>query len=146
MQFIDNTGVPKDLYAEYQNNTIAKQALAKGIRNAYPELFKAYPDAQSLARPQLEGYFKQQTGRAGSVLGKIVSTFSTLCKEANFAAIEVAREEPTREHEATEAVEGRVRVDPRVQVNVEIHIAADTSDTKIEMIFKNMKKYLLPNE
>lgn len=148
MGFIDGSGVPTELYAEYQNPSLAKRALAKGIKNAYPALFKAYPNAQSLPKQDLEGYFKQQTGKAGSVLDKMVSTFSALCKEADFAAVEVTHEEPTREHEAMEAVEGRgrVRVEPRVQVNVEIHIAADTPDDKIGMIFKNMKKYLLPNE
>ncbi|MEW6718637.1 MAG: hypothetical protein AB1345_14195 [Chloroflexota bacterium] len=34
-------------------------------------------------------------------------------------------------------------ISPRLQLNIEIHIAADTSDEKIETIFKNMRKYLL---
>lgn len=34
-------------------------------------------------------------------------------------------------------------ISPRLQLNIEIHIAADTSDESIETIFKNMRKYLL---
>jgi hypothetical protein len=34
-------------------------------------------------------------------------------------------------------------ISPRLQLNIEIHIAPDTSDDKIEVIFKNMRKYLL---
>lgn len=38
-----------------------------------------------------------------------------------------------------------VNVSPGLQLNIEIHIAADTPDDKIESIFKNMRKYLLNN-
>lgn len=146
MEFLDGSGGPKELYAEYQNPSVAKQALAKGIRNAYPELFKAYPNAQSLPKTDLEGYFRQQTGKAGSVLDKILSTFRALCSHADFGGVAAIEEKPTRKYEREEAVEERVRVEPRIQLNIEIHIAADTPDGKIETIFKHMKQYLLPNE
>jgi len=146
MEFIDNSGVPTQLYARYQNPALAKQALAEGVKKAYPALFKAYPNAQSLPKADLEGYFRQQTGKSGSVLEKMLSTFRTLCSHADFAGVAVTEEEPTREHEREKAEEGRVRVEPRIQLNIEIHIAADTPDDKIEKIFKNMKQYLLPNE
>ena len=42
--------------------------------------------------------------------------------------------------------ESYVNVVPNLQLNIEIHIAADTSPDQIETIFKNMKKYLLANE
>jgi len=144
MEFIDNSGTPISLYAEYQNPPLAKQALAKGIRNAYPELFKAYPNAQELPKEQLEGYFRQQTGKAGSVLDKMLSTFRTLCDNANFAGVGIAKAEPPKKLEGKE--EHRVRVEPRIQLTIEIHIAADTPDDKIKKIFENMKTYLLPNE
>jgi hypothetical protein len=146
MEFLDSSSVPTKLYAEYQNPSAAKQALAKGIQNAYPELFKAYPNAQSLPKPELEGYFRQQTGKAGSVLDKILSTFLALCSKADFAGVGVAPEEPPPKYRREGAEEGRVKVEPKIQLNIEIHIAPDTPDDKIETIFKNMKKYLLPNE
>jgi len=146
MEFLDSSSAPKELYAEYQNPSVAKQALAKGIRNAYPALFKAYPNAQSLSKTELEGYFRQQTGKAGSVLDKILSTFQALCRHADFAGVGVAPEEPTPKHRREEAEEGRVKVEPRIQLNIELHIAADTPDDKIETIFRNMKQYLLPHE
>jgi len=39
-----------------------------------------------------------------------------------------------------------VKIQPGLQLNIAIHIAADTSEERIETIFKNMKKYLLPDE
>lgn len=34
---------------------------------------------------------------------------------------------------------------PKLQLNIEIHISPETSEEKIEAIFKNMRKYLWPN-
>jgi hypothetical protein len=39
-----------------------------------------------------------------------------------------------------------VRIVPTLQLNIEIHISADTPDDKIETIFRNMKKHLLTDE
>lgn len=41
--------------------------------------------------------------------------------------------------------DSRVRLAPGLQLNIEIHIGPDTSEDKIEAIFRNMRKYLLPN-
>jgi hypothetical protein len=36
-------------------------------------------------------------------------------------------------------------ISPTIQLNIEIHIAANAEDSTIEAIFKNMQKYLMPN-
>lgn len=143
MGFIDGSGVPTDLYAEYQNLPLAKQALARGIKRAYPEVFKAYPNAHSLSKSNLEGYFKQQTGKAGSVLEKMISTFKTLCSLADFSTVEQL---PKYVYQEPEKGKIGVRVEPNVYVNIEIHISPEITDEKIETIFKNMRRYLLTNE
>lgn len=145
MELIDISGNPTELYAQYQNPSIAKNALATGIHKAYPELFKAYPHAQSLPKKDLEGYFRQQTGKAGSVLGKMVGTFTTLCKEADFtgtAAIS-AEEQLAPEYVEPVSKQSSVTVEPKVQVNIEIHISPEMTEENIESIFKHMKHYLL---
>ena len=146
MEFIDASGTPLELYAKYQNATIAKQVLTDGIKKAYPALFKAYPSAQTLTKDELEGYFKQQTGKSGSVLEKILSTFRAFCSHADFGGVVAKEEEPARYYEQDSLLRTGVRVEPRIQLNIEIHIAADTLDDKIEKIFKSMKQYLLPDE
>ncbi len=40
----------------------------------------------------------------------------------------------------------KVRFEPKIQVNIEIHISPDTQDDKIKLIFENMKTYLIDNE
>jgi hypothetical protein len=148
MGFIDSSGVPTDLYAQYQNPALAKKALATGVKKAYPELFKAYPHAYAMSRAELEGYFKQQTGKAGSTLGMMVSTFRTLCSLAEFSAVEgaVVEESRTYGHEDIQEEKVGVSVKPNVYINIEIHISPEMTDEKIETMFKNMKRYLLTNE
>lgn len=147
MEFLDNSGTPTELYAECQNPVIAKRAIAKGIINAYPELFKAYPKAYSHPKKDLEGYFKQQTGKTGSTIGMMLTTFNTLCGEADFSDTNITEIKTTENVTAKDSkYSPRIKVEPNVQINIEIHIAHDTPDDKIETIFKKMRQYLLSNE
>ena len=150
MEFINNSGIPTELYAKYQNRSVAKTALAEGIKNAFPKLFEVYPNAQSLPKDTIEGFFIQQTGKSGSVLEKMVSTFRTLCSLADFSDTHVqAKETEARKVHKDSKEEKTIReidLEPNIQVNIGINIAADTPDEKIKVIFENMKKYLLTRE
>ena len=148
MEFIKEDGTPTDRYAEYQNQNLAKRALGAGLRKAYPTLFAAHPNACSMQRTELEGYFRQNTGTAGSVLDKILSTFTTLCGMAEVP--DVANGASSMDNSGSIGnVQGgaKVTVSPSIQLNIEIHIDANTTEQTIETIFKNMKEYLLtPNK
>lgn len=50
-----------------------------------------------------------------------------------------------RDFPNTEGVKPALNISPNLQLNIQIHIAADTPDEKIETVFKNMKIYLLNN-
>lgn len=148
MEFI-KAGVPTSYYAKYQNKSFSKTELAEGIKRAYPELFKAYPSAQTLSKDELEGYFKQNTGKAGSVLEKIVSTFKTLCSQADFSPVEIGGTDEVKiinQSSGEITKHPRVKVEPNLQINIELHIASDTPDNKIGVIFENMRRYLLSDE
>lgn len=150
MEFINSSGIPTELYAKYQNRNLAKAALAAGIKIAYSQLFEVYPNAQSLPKDTIEGFFIQKTGKSGSVLEKMVSTFRTLCSLAEFAKvkeIEKEAEEPKIEERVREEIGiSKIQLEPNIQVNIGINIAADTPDDKIKVIFENMKKYLLTRD
>ncbi len=150
MDFIDNSGIPTSLYAEYQNSNLAKVALAKGIKNAYPQLFNVYNNAQSLPKDTIEGFFTQQTGKTGSVLEKMISTFKALCNLADFSDTQVKEKEveATEVHKSSEVkkVRHEIELEPNIHINIGINIAADTPDDKIKVIFENMKKYLLTKD
>lgn len=150
MDFLNNSGIPTELYSEYQNRNLSKVALAKGIRNAYPKLFEVYANAQSLPKNTIEGFFTQQTGKTGSVLEKMVLTFYALCKLADFSEVKETTEEEEEQvvekGSKAKASVNSFRIEPNIQVNIGINIAADTPDDKIKVIFENMKKYLLTKD
>jgi hypothetical protein len=75
-----------------------------------------------------------------------------LAKETTLTSLGSNSSEPTVQGKATppeklipptDIIPPTVDVSPKLQLNIEIHIAAETPDDKIEIIFKNMKKYLL---
>lgn len=145
MGFIDQSGMTTALYSEYQNPAKAREALARGIRNAYPMLFKTYPEAHRLPTDQLDGFIKEHTGADQSVVRKIRTTFTTLCSKSDFGVYNRGIAGMAGQVGAsTQGVpQEQVRVSPNLQLNIELHISADMTEEKIETIFKNMRKYLL---
>jgi hypothetical protein len=144
MQFLDENGVPTDLYAEYQNSSLSKTALAKGIKNAYPELFKAYPNAYNLPKETLEGYFKQKTGAEKSVLDKIVATFTTLCSLAGFSSdVDKPKgfdEKPPEQASGQNPGSGSTLLP--ITMNIQIVIPSDATEEQYDKIFSSIKKFL----
>jgi hypothetical protein len=140
MGFLDNAGIPTSIYAAYQNPTLAKITLAKGIRNAYPTLFRAYPNAQNLTREELTGYIKQQTGADQSVLEKTVGTFMKLCSLADFSAKGLPNPEAGSKSEE-ELILTKDTLIP-ITMNIQIVIPNDATDEQYDRIFSSIKKFL----
>lgn len=149
MEFLDASGIPTTLYAQYQGGK-HKTVLAQGVRIAYKNIFDVYPNANELDKKDIEDYFKTQTGITTSVLDKMVSTFTTLCGLAEFAEVSEEQKEgkkPPVTDETQKGTNGKTyKIEPNIQVNIGINIASDTPDEKIKVIFENMKKYLLTKD
>lgn len=148
--FLDASGVPTKVWQAYRDTQNAPAVLAEAMRTGYSELFSMYEDAYSKDDAPLESFFSSKTNVGKASMRFMVTTFRTLCKLADFGAIpkEFAPEAVVTQPPSAleEGARPEVKITPRLQLNIEIHIAADTPDEKIETIFKNMKKYLLSNE
>jgi len=144
MDFLDSSGVPKELYAECQNPEKAGRALAIGTRNAYPDLFKAYPDAHKLPKETLEGYIRQQTGAGQSVLDKISGTFRRLCSLADFTDVQ---KPPVPRTKGREKAEQQLFTPPEslipITMNIQIVIPSDATEEQYDRIFSSLKKFLM---
>lgn len=139
MKFLDGNK-PSDLYGEYQNHEKAKSALAKGIRNAYPELFKAYPTAYNIPNQTLSGYFKQQTGQDDSVIKKMLTTFKKLCSLADFAGTQITN---VIQKQAGIDFGTTTQVPIPITMNIQIAIPPDATAEQYDKIFSSIKKNLL---
>ena len=140
MGFVGANGVPTDLYAEYQNPSLSRKALAKGIKRAYPELFKAYPDANKLDKTIIYGYFKQRTGAEKTVLDKTITTFTTLCNLADFSE-ETEDLLSSANESLEEPVERQGTIIP-ITMNIQIVIPTDATSEQYDKIFSSIKKFL----
>lgn len=148
MGFLDDNGTPTEMYSAYQNESKSKKVLAHGIKLAYPKLFKDYPNAQSLDGKQLEGYIKEHTGADKSVVDKVKATFTKLCSLADFEGsigIPVTADKDKVSTQAQSSSSQSAKLSSNLQMNFEIHIAADTPIDKIDAIFSSMRKHLFSN-
>lgn len=146
--FVSSDGTPLDKWKSYIVKRTSRSVMASAIKGTYSELFGIHPDADKKGESGLFDFFKEKTGASDKDTGLMAQTFKNLCALADFEAAPVAAPipKPSVPLPSPEEVTPEVKVAPHLQLNIEIHIAADTSDDKIETIFKNMKKYLLTNE
>jgi len=146
--FVGSDGLPTDKWKAYGVKKERGHVMASALKNAYADLFDTYPNAYKENDSVLFDFFKGNTGAADRETGLMLKTFRNLCTLADFEAVpeKAPPSEVTQPLPLREEVAPKVRIAPSLQLNIEIHIAADTSDDKIETIFKNMKKYLLTNE
>jgi hypothetical protein len=77
----------------------------------------------------------------------MLETFRALCEPADWQNMlcEEGPQEPTPALSDGKSLPA-VKVDPNMQISLQIHIDPNTPDEKIETIFKNMRKYLLGKE
>src|SRR5437667_8276492 len=79
---VDGSGVPSARWSAFRSNH--KAALAAGIREHYAKLFALYPDAYQKDTEALNSFFSSHTSVAAGTLKFIISTFKTLCSQADF--------------------------------------------------------------
>lgn len=152
MKFIASDGTPTELYAEFQNQKFEKTALGKGAINAFPQLFKAFPDAQNLGKDDLQGYLKQQTGADDSVVQKIYGTIKRLCSLSEFTGLNSTS--PQIQNTPNDTTSSTPNQLPNnnfgnnmlpITMNIELVIPSDATPETYDQIFSSIKKHLMNN-
>jgi hypothetical protein len=84
--FLNADGSPTELYSKFKTEGARKAAMAAGIRNGYPEIFKRNEYAYKLDKAKLTDIIVEMTGleKNNGVVRNIVGTFSTLNSYADF--------------------------------------------------------------
>lgn len=150
--FIDESGKPSELWTKYRGKN-HRQALAEGIRRGYVELFNIYPDAHERSNEELENFFSTRSSAGKQVIGKTVSTFTSLCDLADLESISqaVAKAKTESKVEVTPQVDKQLSVSepstiaqtlPALHIDIQIHISSDASPEQIDSIFASMAKHL----
>lgn len=88
LRFLDDQGKPTSRYFAYLDKDQSRAVMAEGIREAYKDLFDVNTSAQKLSKAEVSNKFKTLSqGQYGeAVIEKMATTFSSLCKLADFDA------------------------------------------------------------
>lgn len=84
MGFLDATGRPTEAYGLLKNKSVAKTAIAEGLREVYAPLFEANEKANELSPEDLKGLIAQVTGSDKTIVGQVAYTFNAIAKNADF--------------------------------------------------------------
>jgi hypothetical protein len=144
--FIDSSGTPTGLWKEYRDKGKARQILGAAIRDAYPDLFATYPDANAREAEAIRNFLSARTSVAEVTLQRAVATFRALATNGDFgAAAGVSRGEvptPSPTDKAESAVLRTIQL-PTLNVNIELHLPATDDGAVYEKLFEALRKHLI---
>ena len=138
--FLSGDGTPTEIYAEFQNPDHSGRVLAEGIKKAYPNLFKTYPNAQDLPKEKLEGFIRQHTGADKAVIDKIYGTIKRLCSLADFTNTTSPSSSGSG---GTQQSTVTTNMPIPITMNIQIVIPSDATAEQYDKIFSSIKKNLL---
>jgi hypothetical protein len=149
--FLDSNATPTNAYRDYRDSSIAKRVLARQVRLAYNGLFVTDESAHKLSGPQVKGRLATLTGKDERVVEKMASTFTSLCKLADFTddLSKVGKADTATEQEQ-QVVESPAfnEVRSRAQTLAFSHVVyinlPTTRDVAVyDAIFKSIREHLL---
>ncbi|MCH7998387.1 MAG: DUF5343 domain-containing protein [Chloroflexi bacterium] len=148
--FLDQQGVPTELYKQYRDKTKSKRVLAEALREAYGDLFLAHEKANQLSPEKIRGFFASKTGKGERVVEQMAATFRTLAQYADFsgapAPVTVEAVPPEGLEQAAEKIEAQERprraVDAEFHYNIQIHLPATRDIAVYNAIFKAVRENL----
>lgn len=146
---LTDTGAPTSMYYEFLDQSQAGKVLAKGLRNAYGDLFQLKAKAHEMTATELKNKMRTLTqGQASDdVIGKMVNTFQAFAKLADFTGpatveeTEVQEEVPDEKHHGAgparrPMIEGLV-----YSINLELPESRDQA--VYDALFRSLKEHLL---
>jgi hypothetical protein len=153
LKFIDDDGAPTERYYAFLDQTQAPRILADGIRDAYADLFQVNINAQTLMKSELINKFRtlSQGQLSDSVMDKMATTFTELCKLADFETsppkkVEGKKDEEKPSDEKTKdkerpIVREKIRVDGLVY-NIQIVLPESRDQAVYDALFRSLREHL----
>lgn len=145
--FIDDSDRATDIWKDYLTNERRGNLLALRIKQAYAELFDRVLCPYLEDDESISDFLKNKSKATAKEMALMLETFRVLNDFADYSDLMDGNGfngllPPAKEEEKV----SQIKVDPNLQVNIQVLIDPNTPDEKIETIFKNMRKYLLGKE
>lgn len=149
-------GAPTELYRQFRNPSQSQQAMAKAIRNGYPQLYQRNEYVHALDKSGLEGLVMEATGldKKSKTLGAIIGTFNALKAYANFelGEPEAQPQETASAHtdnlltgtqEQQNNSSGNLNGDLKFSYTIYLNLPESTDPAVFNALFKSLKENLL---
>lgn len=157
LEFLGSDGVPTPLYDQYRNTDTQGYAIAKGMQNAFTELFDRNEYVYEMPKDKLTGLVIEITGATSDdrVTQAIIGTFSALNELADFesepsntSAKEVSPENVQQpNHGITPTYQQPSNtldnVELKVGYTINLNLPETTDPEVFNAIFKSLKENLL---
>lgn len=144
--FLADDGTPTALYDQLKDATSTKYILATQIKELYSELYAINTEIHKATDVDIKGAISRVTGKDANGVGRIYSTFKTLCGIADFSQTvptAPAKEEKERDDPAS-IDSAQVALRPsEFHYNIQIHLPATNDISVYNAIFKSLKENLL---
>jgi hypothetical protein len=140
--FLDEKDEPSILWKDYVANERRGIILAVAIKKTYARLFEVSFCPYLEEDDAILDFLKSGVKASRKEMMFMLETFRALNELADFQDVmsDIGASKATL---AEENIMPDVKVNPNLQLNIQIHIDPNTSDEKVETIFKNLHKYLL---
>ena len=155
LKFIDDDGTPTERYYAFLDQTQAPRILADGIRDAYADLFQVNINAPTLVKSELINKFRtlSQGQLSDSVMDKLATTFTELCKLADFETLPPKKEESKKGEEKTSDEKTKEKERPtdnsreKIQVdglvyNIQIVLPESRDQAVYDALFRSLREHL----
>lgn len=162
--FIDETGIPTQIYFNFLDQTQSKMILAKQIREAYSDLFAVNINAQNLTVEEVKNKLKTLTqgSKSEKVLTLMANTFKALCEYADWKKVKAETKKEEKKEEGKKVGEKEepnsmekipftvndgdngTKV-PSLNYNIQIHLPETRDIAVYDSIFKSLREHLLRN-
>jgi hypothetical protein len=160
--FVSSSGAPETRWRSYRDKNAAPKLLAKGMQEAYADLFAIYPDAYRKDEEALRNWVRSVTEYDEVKVGQAVKTFQALAALADFDSIPdlgkantSAAAEPSVSiaHSSGPLVQGGPSAPapspgvavPSFNINIELHLPSTADAETYDKFFAAMKKHLFPD-
>jgi hypothetical protein len=156
---LEESGVPTQRYFDFLDQSQSKTIIARGIHEAYEDLFNLRKDAQNMSNDEVKNKLKTLTQgqKTERVIELMAMTFRALCSYADWNNAEVS----------SKKIEVKSPVTPNIQVpiselqydnsepqakrtekmnlhyNIQIHLPETANMAVYDAIFQSLKKHLL---
>lgn len=151
--FLTSEGTPTDVYKQFRNPSLRGGAAARGLRNAYADLYTANEYVHDASDKDLKGLIVQVTGLGedSKLIPAMIGTFKTLKDYADFNAEGRLAGDQQKGDEGEDLAGGQDgnggsgdnSNSIRLGYTIHLNLPATTDIAVFNAIFKSLKEHLL---